>query len=65
MRLCDNLLNLRKQRHMTQLDLAQRCGVSQALISAIEKGTRMPSMENLENLAKGLNVPLLLKRNKE
>jgi transcriptional regulator with XRE-family HTH domain len=48
----------RKQRGISQLDLAQRAGVSQRHLSFLELGRSKPSREMIELLASALNVPL-------
>lgn len=57
MRTCDIIRNLRESRHMSQMEMARRSGISQATISAIELGARQPSMEMLERLAVFFGVP--------
>ena len=57
MRMCDILTGLRESRNMSQMEMARRSGISQSTISALEKGTRQPSMEMLDKLAEFFNVP--------
>lgn len=45
----------RNAKILTQVELAQRCGVLQSCISLIERGARTPSMALLEVLARELN----------
>jgi transcriptional regulator with XRE-family HTH domain len=52
------LRQLRKQRGMTQADLAAFLGVSMPAISAWEKGRSLPRDARLETLAKALEIPL-------
>ena len=47
---------LRKLRGLTQSKLAELLDVEIVTISRIENGSRFPKKENLENLAKVLNV---------
>lgn len=50
---------LRKDRNLTQEELAQRCGISQKYLSEIERGQKSPSWETLVALAhKGLQLRL-------
>ncbi|HBD01324.1 MAG TPA: XRE family transcriptional regulator [Lachnoclostridium sp.] len=42
---------LRMSQHFSQTELSKRIGVTNALISAIEKGERSPSLETLIKLA--------------
>jgi len=48
----------RKQRGISQFELAQRAGVSQRHISFLELGRSEPSREMIELIASVLNVPL-------
>lgn len=52
----DRLRNLRTSQNISQTDLAKRIGVTNALISAIEKGDRSPSLETLIKLASQFKV---------
>lgn len=53
-----NIVWLRKQRHMTQKQLAKAAGVSQAYLRNIEHGCANVSIHLLENIAKALGVSL-------
>ena len=57
MRTCDIIRNLRESRHLSQLEMSRRSGISQATISAVEVGSRQPSMEMLEKFANFFGVP--------
>lgn len=46
-----NLKNLRKERHLTQLQLQMKTGLDQALISKFENGERVPPTDTLLLLA--------------
>lgn len=48
--------NLREKTGMTQTDLAEKVGVSKALISAYEKGIRNPSYKVLTSIAEIFGV---------
>ena len=51
------LARLRKQRHLTLLQLARRVGVTEAYMSMLESGARKnPSLPTLKKLAKALKV---------
>lgn len=52
------LIEARKEQNLTQKELAQRTGITQANISKIENGTRNPSLEMLKRLADGMNTRL-------
>jgi transcriptional regulator with XRE-family HTH domain len=47
---------LRKQRNLTQNELAQLCGISTSFLSNMERGLNAPSFDVLESLAKALKV---------
>lgn len=51
-----NLARIRKDKHLTQIALAERAGVKQATISRIEKGVNNPSLEVAEKIAQALGV---------
>ena len=57
--LSDNLKAFRKKRGLTQSQLANYVHVSQNAIYNWENGKREPSLEMLNKLADGLNVPLM------
>ena len=52
------MIDARKDQKLTQKELSDRTGITQADISRIEKGTRNPSLEMLKRLAKGLGMQL-------
>lgn len=54
----DRLKELRERRGLSQLELAKRVNISNAIISMYEKGTRSPSREMLEALADYFNVDI-------
>ena len=47
-------------RHITQKELAERTGITQADISRIENGTRNPSLAMVKRIAEGLGMRLKL-----
>lgn len=49
---------LRKIRNLTQSQLAELIDVEVVTVSRIENGSRFPQKENLENIAKALNVEI-------
>ena len=49
---------LRKQKGMSQLDLALEAGINKNYISDLERGSRNPSLLILERIAKALDVSL-------
>jgi transcriptional regulator with XRE-family HTH domain len=54
--LADNLRLLRLKQRLSQDVLADEAGVTQALVSAIERGRANPTVESLERLALVLGV---------
>lgn len=54
------MLNARIDQNMTQKELSERTGITQADISRIESGTRNPSLSMVKKLAKGLGMQLKL-----
>ncbi len=55
-RFMENLHRIRRDRGMTQAQLAKATGLSQGTISKIEKGTFNLSLDNIQTIAKALNV---------
>ena len=54
------LARLRKEKGLTQKELAERTGINQADISKLENGTRNPSLKLLKRLADGMGMDLKL-----
>ncbi len=52
------ILNARIQAGLTQSELSEKSGISQADISRLEKGTRNPSIALLKRLAEALDSTL-------
>lgn len=52
----NRLKQLRKERGLSQTDLAQRCNLNLSDISRYERGTVSPSLENFVKLAQALEV---------
>ena len=52
-----NIKRLRKERKMTQGDLADKAGIQRETISKYESGKLTPPPYNLENIEKALKVP--------
>lgn len=48
----------RKDKRLTQAELAQRVGISTSFMGHIERGTRIPSIETLVRLSESLGVSL-------
>ncbi|MGN0426034.1 MAG: helix-turn-helix domain-containing protein [Acetatifactor sp.] len=54
------LIDARKSKNMTQKDLSEATGITQADISRIENGTRNPSLKMVKRLAAGMGMRLKL-----
>ena len=52
------MVDARNSVNMTQKELSERIGISQADISKIENGTRNPSLNLLKRLAEGMGMTL-------
>ena len=52
------LKTLRKEKGLSQEELAERSGLNRPYISGIEKGKRNVSIETVEKLSQALHVPL-------
>ncbi len=55
-----NLQKLRRDRGVTQEELAHKAGIHQTYLSGVESGKRNPSIGVLERIAKGLDVDVAL-----
>ena len=49
---------LREEKRLTQEELAHRAGMHRTYLSDIERGSRNPSLVNIEKLAVGLGITL-------
>lgn len=56
MEFSERLKNLRKQAHLTQVDVAEKLGISQPAYASWERGVKKPTQENLIKIAQILNV---------
>lgn len=52
------MIDARETSHLTQKELSERTGISQAEISRIENGNRNPSIKLLQRLAEGMGMEL-------
>ncbi len=52
------MIDARKERGMTQKELAEITGISQADISRLERGTGNPSLKTLQRVAQALKMSL-------
>jgi len=62
-----NLVRLRKERGLSQQDLAKKAGLTQRMIQYYEKEAVKPPIDKIEAIAKSLNVKIseLIGTNKE
>ena len=58
MEFSERLKNLRKQAHLTQVDVAEKLGISQQAYASWERGVKKPTQENLVKIAQILNVSI-------
>ena len=54
------MIDARNKQHITQKELAERTGITQADISRIENGIRNPSLAMVKRIAEGLGMRLKL-----
>lgn len=54
------MIDARKSQNLTQKELSERTGITQADISRIERGLRNPSLEMVKRLAHGMGMQLRL-----
>ncbi len=54
----------RQEQNLSRYAVAQRCGVSESMLSLVERGLRNPSMELLLRMADGIgaDLPSVLKK---
>lgn len=58
MTLGERVRDERKKRHWSQDTLAKKSGVSQGMISLIERGVNAPTTETLVPIANALGIPI-------
>ena len=54
------MIDARTNQNMTQKELSEKTGITQADISRIENGTRNPSLSMVKRIASGLGMQLRL-----
>ncbi|WP_148888768.1 helix-turn-helix domain-containing protein [Streptococcus cristatus] len=54
----ERLKESRKQARLTQVEIAEKLGISQPAYASWERGTKKPTQENLVKLAQVLNVTI-------
>jgi transcriptional regulator with XRE-family HTH domain len=50
--------SIRKSKGISQRKLAQKANLSQSFISHLENGCRNPTINSLQKISNGLNIPL-------
>jgi len=58
-RLAHNLKRLRKNRNLTQFELAEKANISEAMVKSIELSLAWPSDKTLSQLSEALNVDVI------
>lgn len=56
MEFSERLKDLRKQARLTQVDVAEKLGISQPAYASWERGAKKPTQDNLVKIAQILNV---------
>ncbi len=54
------ILKLRKDLGYSQIELSTLAGITQGYLSKIERESKIPTIENLENISKALSIPVSL-----
>jgi transcriptional regulator with XRE-family HTH domain len=54
----ERIRQIRKEKNITQEELALEAGLNRAYVGYIERGERNPSTETIAKIAKALKVPL-------
>lgn len=49
---------IRTKNGLTQIELAERCGITQTYLSQIENDLKEPNISTLKEISKNLNIPL-------
>ncbi len=47
---------IRKSKNISQLELSEKCGISQAALSQIENGIKKPGTKTLDKICSVLNI---------
>ena len=50
--------DLRKKKKLKQLELAEKCNITQAYLSHIENNKKEPHISTLKEISKALDIPL-------
>jgi transcriptional regulator with XRE-family HTH domain len=52
----DNLRTIRKQKNISQEELADRCGLHRTYVGSVERGERNISIDNIEKISDALKI---------
>jgi predicted transcriptional regulator len=63
--LAGTILNRRRSLNMTQKDLAEKSGISQAMVAMIESGGRIPHLMSFVSVLSALDMVLKMEVNEE
>ena len=53
----ENIKEIRKEKHLTQKQLGEQCGISESTLRQYEIGYRNPKIETIKKIADALAVP--------
>ncbi len=63
--LIDKIKTIRKEKRLSQIELAKRCNVPQSTIGRIENHSMNPSIDTLINILDVLNIKIELKEKRK
>ena len=58
MKIGKNIRTLRKNKKLSQEQLAERCNLHRRYIGALERDEKSPTIDTLEKIVKALEIPL-------
>ena len=61
-RMLNQIIDRRRQLHLTQKQLAEKAGIGQAEVSKIERGRKSPTLDTYSRLASALGLDVSLSR---
>lgn len=59
--LADQVTTQRRERSLSQRELAELCGTTQSAIARVERGTRPPRLDTLRRIAEALDCELVVR----
>ena len=63
--LIDKIKTIRKEKRLSQIELAKRCNIPQSTIGRIENHSMNPSIDTLINILDVLNIKIELKEKRK